>query len=229
MMLSVDMAEGLKIIIIALLSYIPTVTLAGWFEAWVASKCDDQVPQDLGFLTLHPLAHFNVIGFSVLLIGQLFGNYITFFKDFPGWGRYIPLNPSALDTKKAALEFSARGIAHLVMMFTSFCMIMFFLKINSVSLDGTVSVNSFNSAFIQSIFSVIVFFYHQNFMLCVIYLVIALFRILLFKYFPAIHMFTPKNILLAFALLATIIIVGSTVLNYFLTSVMAQLSRMLLL
>ena len=64
-----DLIDGVRIIIIALLAYIPTVTLSGWFTAWTAKKCDDDLPERFGFLTFDPFAHVSIFGFALLLIG----------------------------------------------------------------------------------------------------------------------------------------------------------------
>ncbi len=221
-----ELIEGLRIIIISLLSYIPTVTFSGWFEAWVAKKNGDDVPEQFGFLTFDPMIHINIIGFAVLLIGQIFGDYLPFFKGLPGWGRYIPLNPSGNNRGKILLQFSARAIAHFILLMLSFFMIVAFMKISMLLIDRSALTNS---SIMQAISSVIIFFYNQNFMLCVIYAVIGLFRALLFAYFPQFHLFSSQHIISATILLILFVIVGSQIFDIILRSFMALLSYALMM
>ncbi|MBM18257.1 MAG: hypothetical protein CL947_04290 [Epsilonproteobacteria bacterium] len=112
-----ELIDGVRLVIIAFLAYIPTTTISGWFTAWVAKKCGDDVPENFGFLTLDPFAHFSLFGFAFLLVGQLFGNYLTIFKGFPGFGRFIILDPPAHGSKsKAIVEFFARAVSHFIML-----------------------------------------------------------------------------------------------------------------
>ncbi|OGB85935.1 hypothetical protein A3J41_01865 [candidate division TM6 bacterium RIFCSPHIGHO2_12_FULL_38_8] len=221
-----EFIDGLRIIIIALLAYVPTVTISGWFEAWVAKKSGDDVPEQFGFLTLDPIVHFNVVGFAILLIGQLFGEYLPFFKDLPGWGRYIPLNPSEASRGKILLEFTARAIAHFVMLLISFFILVGLMK--TAYLQSAGNIIQTNSSIIQSISSVLLFFYRQNFMLCIIYSVIGLFRALLFYYFPQFHLFSSQHIISALLLLILFVIIGSQIFEALLSSLMALLSYLLM-
>lgn len=217
-----ELIEGLRIIIIALLSYLPTVAVSGWFEAWVAKKCGDEVPEQFGFLTLDPMIHFNLIGFGVLLIGRLFGDYLPFFKDLPGWGRYIPLNPSEGNRGLIFLQFTARAIAHFFLLLSAFFILVLFMKSAYLQPMGD-SLES-GSSFVQALLSVLLFFYRQNFVLCVIYFVIGLFRAALFLYFPQFHLFSSKHMVWAVLLLVTFVIIGSQVFEILLGSLMALLT-----
>lgn len=151
-----DLIAGMRLLIIALFAYIPTVTISGWFTAWVAKKCDDELPERLGFLTLDPFAHFSIFGFALLLIGQLFGNYLTFFRGIPGFGRMIILDPQPINGKwRAALEFFARSVAHFAL-FTATIFIIF-------------SLPQSTNAMLLSSKDILFFFYKQNLILCGIY------------------------------------------------------------
>lgn len=122
-----ELIDGIRMLIIVFLVYVPTVTISGWFTAWVAKKCGDELPERFGFLSLDPFAHFSLVGFALLLIGTIFGNYLTIFRGFPGFGRYIFLEPApGSSNAKAALEFFARAIAHFIM-FTAIFVIMLIL------------------------------------------------------------------------------------------------------
>lgn len=217
-----ELIEGLRIIIIAVLSYIPTVAVSGWFEAWVAKKCGDDIPEQFGFLTLDPMMHFNIIGFAVLLIGRLFGDFLPFFKDLPGWGRYIPLNPVSSSKSKIILQFVARSIAHFFLLLTAFFVLVLFMKFSYLQTAGQNLQPS--SSLLQAFLSVLLFFYRQNFTLCVIYFVIGLFRAALFVYFPQFHMFSSQHMVWAVVLLVLSVIVGSQLVEMVLSSIMSLLA-----
>lgn len=217
-----ELIQGMQIIIISLMSYIPTVTITGWFEAWVAKKCGDDVPEQFGFLTLDPMAHFNIIGFGFLLVGQLFGNYLSFFKDIPGWGRYMPLNPSQHGRGRVVLQFIARSLAHFALILLSFFTFVFISK--NYELVGIAA----NSSFFESVRDVLIFFYRQNFILFIIYFVIGLFRSILFFYFPSFHMFTAQQMIKAFVLLLLFVAVGSPIVEFLLANMMGILNHLLM-
>jgi hypothetical protein len=225
MMLRLELIEGIRIIIIALLSYLPTVAISGWFEAWVAKKCDDDLPEQLGFLTIDPIIHFNIIGFATLLVGRLFGDYLPFFRDFPGWGRFIPLNPSNLNYSKIIMQFTARAVAHFTMMIVSFFMLVFMVKSAFVSIDITTGATQASSGLAQSLLSVIAFFNHQNFMLCIIYSVIGLYRALLYIFFPEFHMFSTRDIIIAIGVLLIFVFAGSFLFDMLLHQLIFTLYR----
>lgn len=217
-----ELIEGLRIIIIATLAYIPTVTISGWFEAWIAKKSGDDIPEQFGFLTLDPMMHFNLIGFGVLLVGQIFGDYLPFFKGLPGWGRYIPLNPTETSRGKIILQFTARAIAHFTLMLIAFFMIFSIMKISQIQ-----SLNVFlktNAAATEALSSVLLFFYQQNYILCIIYSVIGLFRALLFAYFPQFHLFSSQHVISAMLLLVLFVIIGSQIFEIILAKFIAWLS-----
>ena len=139
MFMRLEIIQSLQIIIIALLSYIPTVAITGWFEAWIAKKCGDDVPEQFGFLTLDPIVHFNVIGFGFLLVGKLLGDYLPFFSGIPGWGRYMPLNPAESGGWRVALQFNARAIAHFVLSVVALVGIVQCMKAGYVGFDWNVA------------------------------------------------------------------------------------------
>ena len=222
-----ELIEGLRIIIIALLSYIPTVAITGWFEAWVAKKCGDDVPEQFGFLTFDPMVHFNVIGFGVLLVGRLFGDYLPFFKDLPGWGRYMPLNPVQSSRVLIFLQFTARAIAHFFLLLSAFFILVGFMKTSYLQPVGDTLQSG--SSVVQALLSVLLFFYRQNFVLCVIYFVIGLFRAALFLYFPQFHLFSSQHMVWAVLLLIVSVIVGSQLFEMLLSAIMSLLAYMFMM
>lgn len=86
-----------------MLAYFITTTLSGFFKAWVARLMGDDTPEQFGFLTLNPLAHFDVIGFCIL----------PFFR--VGWGRHIPIDPTNIRGSwrklKTAIAFFSNSFA----------------------------------------------------------------------------------------------------------------------
>ena len=80
--ISVQYAEVLVAKIVLLISYFITIPIVGWVRAWVAQKMGDDTPEQLGFLTINPMAH----------ISLLWVCFIMFLTDF-GFGKYIPINP----------------------------------------------------------------------------------------------------------------------------------------
>lgn len=80
-MINLKTAELLISIITFFLAYLVVVTIAGAFRAWVAKKMGDDTAEDLGLLSLNPVAHVDLIGLAFLFIFMF------------GWGRYVPINP----------------------------------------------------------------------------------------------------------------------------------------
>ncbi|MBO4327595.1 MAG: site-2 protease family protein [Clostridia bacterium] len=55
----------------------------GFFQAWVAKKLGDHLPEQDGFLTMNPKAHINIFGFiMLLLVGIGFGKPMRFDSRF---------------------------------------------------------------------------------------------------------------------------------------------------
>ena len=68
MFLSLDIIHKLISIITSLITYFWLIPVLGCFRAWVAKKTGDDTPEMLGFLTLDPFAHADMIGLIVLVI-----------------------------------------------------------------------------------------------------------------------------------------------------------------
>lgn len=77
------------------IAYIASVTIAGSFRAWVAKEAGDDTAEMLGFLTLNPLAHIDLVGTFFLL----------FF--YFGWGRFVPINPHNITEPHRYLKLAA--------------------------------------------------------------------------------------------------------------------------
>jgi len=222
-----EIIQSLQIIIIALLSYIPTVTITGWFEAWVAKKCGDDVPEQFGFLTLDPIVHFNIIGFGFLLVGKLLGDYVPFFRDIPGWGRYMPLNPSETGGWRIALEFNARAIAHFVLALVALIGIVQCMKSGYMGFDWSVTAQA--SSTMSSLIHVIQFFYSQNMMLCIIYFAIGTFRTCMTYWFPDFYIFSSQHMLWGMLILFGAIIICAEAFRFIIAKLMASMVYMLVM
>lgn len=79
MFLTLDIVHKLISLITALITYFWLIPVLGYFRAWVAKKMGDSTPEMLGYLTLNPFVHTDMIGILVLCI---FG---------AGWGVQIPI------------------------------------------------------------------------------------------------------------------------------------------
>ncbi len=75
-----EMIAYIKSMLMLILAYLVSVTLAGFFKAWVTKKAGDYTAEHAGFLTLDPVVHIDPIGMLALLFVGI------------GWGRDIPIN-----------------------------------------------------------------------------------------------------------------------------------------
>ena len=214
--MNLDFIRGIQILIIAFLSYIITITFAGWFESWMAKKMGDDTPEQLGFLTLNPLDHFNVFGFAAVLWSTFYSNLLPF-QFIPGWGRYIPLLPDTMRGKnlkqRAFVEFMGRSIAHLILL------IIFSVIGASCGLFNLHTVRPFmaheSSSFMQVIFNLLIFIQRQNLVLFVIHCVLGIFKYLLHFYVPRIQDISIERIVFAFIALSLGIYILSPLLETF--------------
>jgi hypothetical protein len=89
MFLSLDLARSLINLLTLVITYFWLIPLLGCFRAWVAKKMGDNTPEMLGFLTLDPFVHVDMVGLAVLC---LFG---------AGWGVHIPIYLSNIQGRYA--------------------------------------------------------------------------------------------------------------------------------
>jgi Zn-dependent protease len=76
--------------IVALLaSFIIATSIHEFMHAWTAWRLGDDTARRLGRITLNPMSHFEPIGFIGMVL-------ISFGFPFIGWGKPVPVNPSAL-------------------------------------------------------------------------------------------------------------------------------------
>lgn len=206
-----EIIKGLQILIIAFISYIITITFAGWFESYVAKKVGDDAPEQAGFLTLNPLEHFNVIGFGVVLWGIFFAGLLPF-QFIPGWGRYIPLVPDNISGNYFKLriftEYISRSCAHLIVLVCASVSMM--LVCGAMHVHGFVPMVSTNiTSFKEVIVSLLYFIVQQNLVLFVIHFILGVFKYFLYFYMPKIQEVSFMTILFGFiALLIGLSIFG---------------------
>lgn len=67
-MMTLATIKAIKLLIAVFASYFPTVTISGFFAAWVAKKFGDHTAEDQGLLTLNPIEHTRPLGLLVLLM-----------------------------------------------------------------------------------------------------------------------------------------------------------------
>jgi len=214
---TLDFIRGIQMLIIAFLSYIITITFAGWFESWMAKKVGDDTPEQLGFLTLNPLEHFNVFGFAAVLWSTFYASLLPF-QFIPGWGRYIPLLPDTMRGKnlklRAFIEFMGRSVAHLILLIVFTIIGAMYGFFNLHALNPVMIANN-PTSFIQVMFNLFIFIQKQNLVLFVIHFVLGIFKYLLQFYVPKIHEISISRILLAFVVLSLGIYILSPILESF--------------
>lgn len=79
MFLTLGLARTLIQLLTSLITYFWLIPVLGCFRAWTAKKMGDSTPEMLGYLTLNPFVHIDMVGLAVLC---LFG---------AGWGTQIPI------------------------------------------------------------------------------------------------------------------------------------------
>lgn len=195
-----ELIYNLRLLIIALLSYMMTVTFAGWFESLIALKVGDETPEDTGFLSLNPLSHFNVIGFAVVLWGIFYTQSLDF-QFMPGWGRHIPLMPDTLRGKylrtRIFIEYIGRSFGHLMILICAVIMIIQmagYLHLQPMNIMMSLSTSSFGELMMLFFY----FLYQQNLILFIIHFVLGLFKTILYFYGPQFREITIQTMLFGF-------------------------------
>ncbi len=168
----IELARILQTKIAFLVAYLPSIALAGWFEAWVAKKVGDNTPEEFGFLTLNPFVHANPFGIVMLLL-------VNF-----GFGNRVPLNPYAISGRWRTLK--------IILLFFANVFMYFFLSLSAL----IVSVRFFGGFAIanHSQLSIFVNYAHWstalglivqallvlNLQLCIVYAILGLVNLLMY-------------------------------------------------
>lgn len=110
-MINVESAEFFIGIISFFLAYVIAVTIAQAFRAWVAYMAGDDTAQEMGYMTLNPLVHIDVLSIVTLGVFYILGMYIA-------WSPHIPLDTFRIHkpyrTLKLALCFLSMSFAYFI-------------------------------------------------------------------------------------------------------------------
>lgn len=106
-MLNLQTSELLITMLTFFLAYLVSVTVCGSFRAWVAEKMGDETAAALGFLSLNPFVHSDMLGLVFL--------FIFFF----GWGRYVPINHFNIEDPYRRLKIATAYFSDTFMHFIS--------------------------------------------------------------------------------------------------------------
>ncbi len=195
-----EIINGLQVLIIAFISYIITITFAGWFESLVAKHVGDDAPEQAGFLTLNPLEHFNVFGFAAVLWGIFFANVLPF-QFIPGWGRYIHLMPDNVHGNyyklRIFIEYVGRSIAHLLTLIAAAAAMMFIC--GAMHVHGVIPMLSSNATSFKEVLAFLLYFIcQQNIVLFVIHFILGIFKYLIYFHMPKLQEISVTTMVLAF-------------------------------
>lgn len=226
-----ELINGLQMLIIAFIFYIITITFAGWFESLVAKQVGDDAPEQMGFLTLNPLEHFNVFGFAAVLWGIFFGNLLPF-KFIPGWGRYIPLVPDNISghyyKARILIEYISRSVAHLILLITAVTIMM--LTCGASHVHGYIPMISSNASSFQEVLVYLLFFIcQQNLILFVIHFIIGLFKYLIYFHMPRLQEVSITTMIIAFIALVIGLSIFGPLLELFAVKIIQGVQALLLL
>ena len=95
----VDHVSDVRAMLTLLLAYVLAITPAGWARAYVAKKMGNDTPEQMGFLSLDPIDHFDPVGFLFLVFSRYFFGFII------GWGRHIPISADDFYGPHARLRY----------------------------------------------------------------------------------------------------------------------------
>lgn len=128
MILTLQTALFLMSTISLMLAYFVTTTLSNCFKAWVASVMGDDTPEQLGFLSLNPLVHLDIVGFLL----------VPFFR--VGWGRHIPIDATNIRgpwrTLKIIIAFFSNSIACIFIAFLALVALVFMFDHHIISITS---------------------------------------------------------------------------------------------
>ncbi|MBV8661225.1 MAG: hypothetical protein JO129_03725 [Candidatus Dependentiae bacterium] len=226
-----EMITGLRILIIAFISYIATITFAGWFESLIAKKVGDDAPEQSGFLTLNPLEHFNVFGFAALLWSVFFANLLPF-QFIPGWGRYIPLVPDNIRGSyyklRIFIEYIGRSFAHLIIIIcvaTAMMLMLGMAQTQNIQPMLTSSATSFKEVLAPLLY----FIFQQNIILFVIHFIIGVLKYLIYFHMPRLQEISFITMIFAFLFLVVVLSIFGPLLEIFVFKLIEGIQSLLLL
>lgn len=110
-MINLATAESIFILTLLIIAYFISITINGYIQTWVASKMGDDTAEELGYLSLNPLVHLDIISLVALVLFYL------------GWPKTIPVNPLNITGKnrllKLLLIYSTETIVSLLIAFSA--------------------------------------------------------------------------------------------------------------
>lgn len=169
-MITLDTAKSLIHLVSMLLAYIIVVPIAGYSRAWTAKKMGDDTPEELGFLTLDPIAHADFFGILCLLLFNV------------GWGKNSPVNP-------ANIIYSPRGFLKLGAVFFADAVCYFLIALVALTINlvlvGPVAITLPGqeviaaSSLVVSVGSVLNYIIYWTIFLAAIFFIIRTFELLM--------------------------------------------------
>ena len=226
-----EIISGIQILIIAFISYVLTITFAGWFESFIAKQVGDDVPEQSGFLTLNPLEHFNVFGFAAVLWGIFFAHALPF-QFIPGWGRYIHLMPDNIRGSyyklRIFIEYVGRSCAHLIILICAVTTMMFVCGPMHVD-QLTPMLTADSTSFKEVMVSLLYFICQQNLVLFVIHFILGFFKYLIYFHMPKLQEVSVVTMIFGFILLLVGLSIFGPLLELFVAQVIKGIRLAMLL
>ncbi|NBV40633.1 hypothetical protein EBR77_02205 [bacterium] len=195
--MKLETIEAIRLVLVMFLCYVPLVTITGWFEAWVAKKMGDTVPEQSGFLTLDPYVHFNPWGFALPLILSFMESMSIGLVPF---GNLVPLTPEVLAgnyrNRRALVELFARPFIHFVLMIATLVCILFAWHGYLDTATAVLRYVPSSSKLIQILFLISGTFLDLNKSSVVVYTFVGLLRFVIFAFFPGFSIRSTTSLVL---------------------------------
>ncbi len=181
MIFTASTAQLITLTIARIIAYFPTVTFAGYLQAWIEKRMGDDTGERMGLMTLNPAVHFNIIGFIFLLI---FGW---------GWGSRDNLTPQRCSYFPAhrygyLMCVFARPLAHFILLISGLLVM--------ITLGGMfyqtplMSLVYGNSTAITVIRQVVMAFLMLNLISVALYFMLSCFMLFMMKYSDQLRTYT---------------------------------------
>ena len=159
---------------------------------------------------------------------MLAGLFFSVLSGMPGWGRYIPLDPSVIQGKfrkfKIVIQNFARSFMHFIVFLITSIILIFAFKILMTS---TSTIFGKSSSLVESLKSLFVFFLQQNKSLCIIYAIIGMYRTISFFVFEKFEISEPTNLVIKIGIFLFSMILGWTILHRLLIFIILLLEKVI--
>lgn len=141
-MFSLDNIQQIQQTIALFIAYVPSVTILGFFEAWMATMAGDETAEEQGFLTLNPLKHVDLFGLIFIVLIKW------------GFGQRIPTNPANIKSpyrnlKYFAVVFSKPFMSFILIIATFISWIVFKNSISADPSSAMIAIEWIISAFLR--------------------------------------------------------------------------------